>query len=76
MIIPDVNLLVYAHNSLIPEHESARAWLESSIRGPETIGLAWVVLLGFVRLLSSPQIVITDLSFEFGASTSKRRVTR
>ena len=57
MIIPDINLLVYAHNSSAPEHPQSREWLEATLAGPETVGIALVVILGFVRLLSSKRVV-------------------
>ncbi len=56
MIIPDVNVLVYAHNTGIPEHEAARAWWESVVNGAEPVGLAWMAILGFVRLMSDPNV--------------------
>ncbi|MFP4376576.1 MAG: TA system VapC family ribonuclease toxin [Spirochaetales bacterium] len=56
MIIPDVNLLVYAHNSGVPEHVVARRWWEATVNGSEPVGLAWAAVLGFVRLLSSPAV--------------------
>ncbi len=57
MIIPDVNILIYAHNTAVPEHDLARHWWESALNGTEQIGLDWAVLLGFVRLLSHPAVV-------------------
>ena len=59
MIVPDVNLLVYAHNTGVPEHERARRWWEQTVNGPEPIGIDWAVVLGFVRLMSSPQVTTT-----------------
>ena len=56
MIIPDVNLLVYAHNAGVPEHEAARSWWEAAVNGAEPVGLAWAAVLGFVRLMSSPSV--------------------
>jgi len=50
MILPDVNLLLYAYNTLDPKHEAARRWWDGCLAGPAGIGLAWVVILGFVRL--------------------------
>jgi len=58
VIIPDINLLIYAHNSSAPQHERARNWWEQTITGSEPIGIAWVVILGFVRLLSNPKVVL------------------
>ena len=33
MLLPDVNVLVYAHRQDAPEHERYREWLEQLING-------------------------------------------
>jgi toxin-antitoxin system PIN domain toxin len=48
--LPDVNLLLYAYDSRSPRHVAARRWLEEVLSGAETVGLAWNVLLAFIRL--------------------------
>jgi toxin-antitoxin system PIN domain toxin len=48
--IVDLNLLLYATNADAPQHPAARAWWERALNGDEQVGLAWPVLLGFVRL--------------------------
>ena|SRR5215469_7658654 len=50
MIVPDVNLLIYAVNRAAPLHKKAYSWLEEAIAGPDTVGLPWNVLLAFLRL--------------------------
>lgn len=50
MRVPDANILLHAVNRSSAEHETARAWLESSLSGTEPMGFAWVVLLAFLRL--------------------------
>ena len=50
MILPDVNLLVYAVDRDSRYHASARQWLDQLVAGTESIGLAWNVVLGFVRI--------------------------
>jgi uncharacterized protein len=50
MILPDINLLVHAHNSDSPKHEAARDWWNAQLAGSTGVGLAWVVILGFVRI--------------------------
>lgn len=57
MIIPDANLLVYAFNSSSPFHKAAAAWWEDTINSAAIVGIPWVVLLAFVRLLSSRTVV-------------------
>ncbi|TAG08944.1 MAG: PIN domain-containing protein [Verrucomicrobia bacterium] len=56
MILPDVNLLVYAHNLRVPQHPKALAWWNGCLQGHEGVALAWVVILGFVRITTHPRI--------------------
>lgn len=50
MKLLDLNLLLYAVDEASPHHDVARPWVEATLSGPETVALAWSVLLGFVRL--------------------------
>ena len=52
MIVPDINLLLYAHNAGFKEHEPARRWWEDQVNGPISIGLPWAVTTGFIRLMT------------------------
>ena len=52
MIVPDVNLLVYAYNDAAPLHESARRWWEGLVNGTERVGVPWIVAAGFMRLVT------------------------
>lgn len=56
MIVPDVNLLVYAYNEAAPFHEQARRWWESLVNGAERVGVPWLVAAGFVRVLTHPSV--------------------
>lgn len=56
MILPDVNLLIYAHNLRAPQHQKALDWWNRCLCGQEGIALAWVVVLGFVRITTHPKI--------------------
>jgi toxin-antitoxin system PIN domain toxin len=62
VIVPDLNLLVYAYNRSSPHHERARQWWISTLSGRESVGMAWVVALGFVRLWTSPRIFDAPMS--------------
>lgn len=57
MIIPDINLLIYAHNAGVPQHAKAKNWLESVFNGDATVGLSWAVILGFMRLMSNRRVL-------------------
>ncbi len=62
MIVPDVNLLVYAYNSDAPQHEAARAWWEDSLSGREPVGLTWAAMLGFVRLMTHSAVLVDPMT--------------
>ncbi|MCS7007493.1 MAG: type II toxin-antitoxin system VapC family toxin, partial [Gaiellaceae bacterium] len=50
------NLLLYAYDSSSAQHGPARRWLEDRLSGAETFGVAWIVLLAFIRLSTSPRV--------------------
>ena len=50
MKVVDLNVLLYAINEDAPEHSKAKRWWESALNGDEQMGLAWAVVLGFLRL--------------------------
>ncbi len=56
MIVPDVNLLLYAYNDGAHLHRPASNWWEGLLNGTERIGIPWVVTVGFVRLLTHPSL--------------------
>lgn len=56
MILPDVNVLVYAHRGDAPDHAHFARWLEGIARGDEAFGLADSVLSGFPRIVTHPRI--------------------
>ena len=64
MTVVDLNVLLYAVNSSSRQHPVARAWLEAAIASHEPTGLAWTVLLGFVRLTTRPGILPRPLGVE------------
>jgi toxin-antitoxin system PIN domain toxin len=61
VILPDINLLVYAHNRAAPQHERSRQWWEGLMGREHPIGLPWAVALGFVRLVTHPAVLVSPL---------------
>lgn len=59
MIVPDVNLLLYAEIDAFPQHEAARAWWEDALNGERQVGIAPVCLFGFIRIATNRR-VLTD----------------
>ena len=81
MKLPDINVLLHAVDSTNEQHLIAKHWLETALAEPEGIGLAWLVLIGFVRIstrkgiLSHPLSVATALGvMEEWISHPKARV--
>ncbi len=56
MILPDLNLLLYAYNPHSPQHSLARQWWEAVLNGDELIGLPNEVSLGFVRIATNTRL--------------------
>jgi hypothetical protein len=56
MLLPDVNVLVYAHRRDAPEHARYRTWLEGLVNGPQAFGLSDQVLSGCLRVLTHPRV--------------------
>jgi uncharacterized protein len=57
VIIPDVNILVYAYNADAKHHKAARKWWELALTEPELVGLPWVTILGFIRISTQRRII-------------------
>ena len=57
MILVDVNLLIYAYLPVLPQHEKARAWLETVLNGSTAVGVPWPSVLAFLRIATNPRAV-------------------
>ena len=64
MILVDANLLIYAINRDASQHRRARRWWESALCGSERVGLAWIVVLAFLRITTRPGIMTRPLAVE------------
>lgn len=64
MKLPDVNLLLYALDTTSPRHPEARAWVEATLSGTETVALTWVTMLAFLRLSTRPAVFTDSISPE------------
>ena len=67
MIIPDVNLLLYAYSDAYPQHEKAEAWWEDQVNADIRIGLADPVIHGFLRIGTNPGIFEVPMSIDEAA---------
>ena len=63
MLMPDLNVLLYAYDSLSPNHNAAANWWTTAVNNrAETIGLPWSVITGFIRLTTSGRGVQNPLT--------------
>jgi toxin-antitoxin system PIN domain toxin len=56
VIVPDVNMLLYAQISGFAEHAKARRWWEGLLNGEREVAIAAPAVFGFVRLATSPRV--------------------
>lgn len=56
MIVPDINLLLYAYDSDSPFHAKAAAWWQECLSGSEPVGLPPVVVFGFMRIATNTRV--------------------
>lgn len=68
MKVVDLNILLYAVNRDSPRHQRAKAWLESTLSRDETVALPWVVVLGFLRVATSRQVLPNPITIDQAVS--------
>ena len=56
MLIPDINLLLYAHHAGFTEHTAARKWWESLLNSGQRVAMPWMVVFGFLRISTSQKV--------------------
>ncbi len=62
MILPDANLLIYAHNRESPQSEKAYRWWFDCLKQRKNIALPWATSLAFLRISTNHRIVDSPLS--------------
>ncbi|MCI0570171.1 MAG: type II toxin-antitoxin system VapC family toxin [Myxococcaceae bacterium] len=76
MIVPDVNLLLYASIRGFAEHARARRWWEEALNGDVEIGLAAPALFGFIRLSTNPRVFDAPMPVEQAVERVKEWLER
>ncbi len=56
MLMPDVNILVYAHRGETRDHKRYAEWLTNLVVRDEPFALSELVLAGFVRIVTNQKI--------------------
>lgn len=62
MVVVDANVLLYAVDRASAHHERSLVWLDAALTGTEAVGLAWVALLAFIRIATSPAVFPAPMS--------------
>jgi toxin-antitoxin system PIN domain toxin len=56
MLLPDVNIFVYAQREDVSMHANAKFWLEAALNGGEPVALFDPVLASFLRIVTNRRI--------------------
>lgn len=64
MLLPDVNVLIYAHRAESPEHTRYADWLRRLVEGPGPFALSELGASGFIRIVTNPKIWEEPTSIE------------
>jgi uncharacterized protein len=64
MILPDVNVLIYAFRQDMPQHALCRPWLAAVISSDTRFGVSPLVLSAVVRITTNPRTYRTPSAIE------------
>ena len=64
MTLPDVNVLIYAFRSEVPQHAACRRWLDNTVRDETRFGISPLALSALVRVTTSRGVYPTPSSHE------------
>lgn len=64
MILPDVNVLIYAFRADVPEHPLCRKWLVNVVNSDVPFGVSRLALAGLIRITTNPRAYREPSSLE------------
>ena len=76
MIIPDVNMLLYAEIDCNPNHAAARRWWEALMNGDRQVGLASPCIFGFIRISTNRRVFRDPLPIDDAIERVQRWLER
>jgi len=56
VLLPDVNILVYAHREEAAGHDQHLRWLDALVNGDQAYAMTSVVVSGFLRVVTHPRV--------------------
>lgn len=63
MILPDVNMLLYAHDTGSEHHKTAADWFESALTDDQVF-FPWHTITGFLRIITHPSALANPTTIE------------
>ncbi len=57
MMLPDINVLIYAYDKGSQQHVACLEWLESALNGERPVCFSWHTIMGFMRILTTVRMV-------------------
>jgi len=64
MILPDVNVLIYAFRPDAPHHGISKSWLDGVVRGGARFGISPLTLSAVVRITTNPRAFVQPSSLQ------------
>lgn len=76
MILPDVNVLLYAFRPDMPEHPRHKAWLEGMVNGKDPYGISPQVVASVIRISTGAKLFANSTplveAFDFASTLLKQ----
>jgi toxin-antitoxin system PIN domain toxin len=76
MIVPDANLLLYAHDESSPFHARARDWWDECLSGTQAVGLTHPTIFAFLRIATNPRVYTNPMTLDEAAGHVDRWIAR
>ena len=61
-MLVDANILLYSIDEDSTFHEPARAWMDGALNGPRRVGIPWMSMVAFVRIVTNPRALRAPLN--------------
>jgi uncharacterized protein len=61
-VLIDANVLLYSVDEDSPFHVPARDWMAAALNGPQRVGIPWMSLWAFVRIVTNPRALAQPLA--------------
>jgi len=61
-VLVDANVLLYSVDEDSPFHAAARDWMVAALNGPQRVGIPWMSLWAFIRIVTNPRALAQPLT--------------